>query len=119
MKVAVVGTRSFKDISILSNILNNHLKPGDIIVSGGAIGVDKMSEDWAKQNGYKTFIYLPNWKLYGKSAGFIRNKQIVDNSEYVIAIWNGNSKGTLHSINLAKEQGKKVFVYDFNGSIVK
>lgn len=119
MKVAVIGSRSFTNYNVLDNILKQHLKSEDIIVSGGATGADSLSEQFAKQNGHKTFIYLPNWKIYGKSAGFIRNKQIVDNSDYIIAFWNGTSKGTLNSINLAKEQGKQVFVYDFNGSIVK
>lgn len=119
MKVGIVGSRSFSNLEILQNILKTHLIPNDIIVSGGAIGVDKLAEEFAKSNGFKTHIYLPNWKIYGKSAGFIRNKQIVDNSDYIIAIWNGSSKGTKHSIDLAKGQGKTVFIYDFNGSIVK
>jgi predicted Rossmann fold nucleotide-binding protein DprA/Smf involved in DNA uptake len=119
MKVGIVGSRSFSNFGILQKIMTEHLKPGDIVVSGGASGTDSLAEEIAKTNGFKTHIYLPNWKIYGKSAGFIRNKQIVDNSDYIIAMWNGSSKGTKHSIDLAKSQGKTVFVYNFNGSIVK
>lgn len=51
------------------------------------------------------------WDLHGKSAGFKRNVHIIDDSDEVIAFWDGKSRGTRHSINLAKTAKKPVHVY--------
>lgn len=53
---------------------------------------------------------MPDWKAYGKSAGPKRNKQIVEYSDLIIAFWDGKSKGTLSSIQFAKELTKKLVV---------
>lgn len=107
MKIAVVGSRSFKDRERLFKELDLfHLdKPISLIISGGAIGADSLAEDWAKSRGVSTQIFLPDWKTHGKSAGFIRNQDIISACEECVAFWDGESRGTLHSINLAKAKG--------------
>ncbi len=49
--------------------------------------------------------FIADWNKYGKSAGFRRNIDIVDNSDCVIAFWDGNSKGTLNSVTTAINKG--------------
>lgn len=76
------------------------------IVSGGARGVDSFAESFCKKYGLDCIIYKADWDKYGKKAGFIRNKIIVDNSDAMIAFWDGYSKGTLYDIELQKETGR-------------
>jgi len=81
------------------------------IVSGGAIGADKLAKRYAKEHNIAYEEYLPDWNRFGKSAGFRRNITIVDKSDAVIAFYNGISKDTKHSIDLAEKSGKPVYIF--------
>jgi uncharacterized phage-like protein YoqJ len=96
MKVAVVGSRGITNKEMIFGVLENY----DItsIVSGGAIGVDTIAEEYANSLNIQTEIFLPDWKQYGRAAGIIRNRDIIENSQMTIAFWDGESKGTLSSI---------------------
>lgn len=114
MKISIIGSRTFNDYdflkqSILENIAINDI---DVIVSGGAKGADKLGELFAEEFNKRTIIFLPDWEKYGKSAGFIRNADIIKNSDFVFAFWNGVSKGTLNSINTAKKLNKKIKIFN-------
>ena len=109
MKLAVVGSRGWtKYTSVFIAITS--IFP-DEIVSGGAKGVDSMAEQWATLYHVPTKIFLPDWKKYGKRAGAIRNKQIVDYCDKLIAFWDGKSRGTLISIEMAQKAGKLLKVF--------
>jgi hypothetical protein len=71
-------------------------------LNGGAKGADSYGEYYAKERGIPVTIFLPDWNTYGKKAGYIRNKLIVESSDLVIAFWDRVSKGTKHSIDIAK-----------------
>lgn len=113
MKLAIIGSRGFNDINLLNETLNPLIFQIELVVSGGAKGADKMGEEWAKRHGIDTLIFQAEWNKYGKSAGFIRNEDIIKNADYVIAFWDQKSKGTLHSINLAKELKKPIRIITF------
>lgn len=102
MKIAVVGSRTFSDNDLLSSILNKFDKKIITIISGGAAGADKLAENWADKNNVKKIICKPDWKKYGRKAGILRNKDIVEKSDQVIAFWDGKSRGTKNSIDRAK-----------------
>lgn len=104
MKLAVVGSRSWKDwIAVLSRI--SKIKP-ELVITGGAAGADRMAMDAAERCNIYSEVYYPKWKEDGRKAGAIRNKQIVDACDKLIAFWDGKSKGTKISIDMAKAQGK-------------
>ena len=110
MKIAIIGSRT-ATTNILYQRLCEELKSiSDIklIVSGGAVGADTLAEQYAYEHNIEKLIFYPNWSIYGKSAGFIRNKQIIGAADIVIAIWDGKSKGTLSSINIARSQNKEI-----------
>jgi hypothetical protein len=115
MKVAVIGSRDFDDYAYLSAVLDctRNLPGIDLISSGGARGADRLAEKYGKQHDIPTKIFPAEWDKYGKSAGYRRNIDIVSEAEMVIAFWDGQSKGTKNSIDLAKKQGKLVSVYTF------
>ena len=101
MKVAVVGSRS-----IFKTDIGMYISDGDEIVSGGAIGIDSCAAEYAKNNGLKLTVFLPQYERYGRAAPIARNKKIVDYSDKVIAFWDGKSKGTLSVIKYAEKAGK-------------
>ncbi len=114
MKICVVGSRDFQDSELLDTVLSKIFSTNDILISGGAKGADTIAEEWAKDNGYHVKIYRPNWEKYQKSAGFRRNEVMVDKSDTVIAFWNGESRGTAHSIELAVATGKLNKIIRYN-----
>lgn len=75
------------------------------IVSGGARGADAMAESYAKAHGFPCTVYPADWEKHGRKAGFLRNRQIVDHADMVLALWDGESKGTGMTIDLAKRKG--------------
>jgi len=110
MKIAIIGSRGFCDYEKLCNIMNFYSDKASLIISGGAKGADLLGERWANENNIPTKIFLPDWNTHGKSAGFIRNKDIVENADLVIAFWDEVSKGTKHSIDLAIKSNKQLLV---------
>jgi len=56
-------------------------------------------------------VFLPDWKTYGNSAGFLRNEKIVEAADVVVAYWDGESHGTRHSINLGRAMQKPVLIF--------
>jgi hypothetical protein len=106
MKTAVIGSRTITSPKQVTDQIEN-LQITELI-SGGADGVDTIAEKWAKLAGIKTTIIKPDYERYGKQATLIRNKEIIDRADMVIAIWDGKSKGTLHAIEYAKKTGKKI-----------
>lgn len=114
MKVGIIGSRNFNRVDILIDSLNLlRLPDNSIIVSGGARGADSMGEQWAKSNSFQTLIFPANWDKYGKRAGFLRNEDIIKNSDIVVAFWDGVSNGTRHSLGLAKKYKKPTFIVYF------
>ncbi|MDR0676990.1 MAG: DUF2493 domain-containing protein, partial [Elusimicrobiota bacterium] len=85
----------------------------EMIVSGGAQGADFLAENFAKEYNLKKLIFKPEWKLYGAQAGFLRNTHIVDNSDMLIAFWNGESSGTKDSIVKAKQRGIPLIIINY------
>ena len=108
-KVIIAGGRDFNDYKLLKQkadfILQNQTEIE--IVSGAARGADKLGERYAKEKGYSISSHPADWDKYGKSAGYIRNKEMAEYADALIAFWDGKSKGTKHMIDLAEKQGLK------------
>lgn len=114
MFLAIVGYRDFTDYEMFCKKVNEWVimngKP-ETIISGGCRGTDEMAKKYAEDHKYKFDEYKPNWKKYGKAAGLIRNKIIVDKCTHVIAFLSDKSKGTFDTINKAYSIKKDVTVY--------
>ena len=114
MKLAIVGSRSFKDTLLLESILDRHKDKVSMVVSGGAIGADTMGEHWAISNKIPVKIFKPEWEKYGKSAGMRRNELIIKECDICIAFWDGKSKGTKNSIFICEKLNKKVVIIKYD-----
>lgn len=111
MKVLLCGSRTIDDPAVVSRAVEQSgIRPTQII-SGGARGVDRLAGEYATAKGIEFIEYLADWAKYGKRAGFLRNYAMVGAADAVIAVWDGTSAGTQHSIEYAKSCGKEVFVY--------
>ncbi len=105
----IVGSRTFNDYEYMKSVLKwyNIRK----IVSGGAKGADKLAERYALEYDIPNQVFEADWNRHGKAAGPIRNKQIIEACEELIAFHDGKSKGTMHSIKFAKQNNKPVYIY--------
>jgi hypothetical protein len=115
MRLAVIGSRNLTDYGLVTTVLDRYLAqyPQLSIVSGGAIGADSLGARYAKEHGLECLVFLPDWKQYGKRAGFLRNTTIWDNADAGVAFWDGVSKGTAHSFQIAASQHKRLEVVEF------
>lgn len=109
MRIGVIGSRSFQDYELLEKTLNEISDRTQIssIISGGAKGADSLAEKYASLNNIDTIIFKPDWSI-GKSAAAIRNIKIVENADIVVAFWDGISKGTKMTIDMATSKNVKV-----------
>lgn len=90
MRVAVIGSRG-----LTVNNLEKYLPEGTTeIVSGGARGIDQCAREYAISHGIKLTEFLPEYQKFGQKAPLIRNITIIENSDIVLAFWDGNSHGT-------------------------
>ena len=105
MRVAIVGSRDYPDLSTVRTYINTLLRPDDVVISGGARGVDSAAVQYAQERGLAVEVYPADWDRHGKTAGFIRNQTIVDNADYVVAFWDGRSRGTMDTVNKAQAKG--------------
>lgn len=116
MNIGIVGSRNFKNLDKVTAMVRDLLNDDDVVISGGARGVDSTAEKAARERGLEVIIYRPDWKKHGKRAGFLRNKKIVDKSDTIVAFWDGESKGTVLTMDLAEKNNKRLeLVLDEDG----
>lgn len=115
MRVIIAGGRDFDDYDLLSQKCDRILKfVEDVeVVSGTARGADRLGERYAKERGFKVTQFTADWWYYGKSAGYVRNKEMAKYADALIAFHDGSSRGTQHMINLAKSYGLKIRIVKY------
>ena len=111
MRIAIVGSRTVQDKEYVFNTIDRFISTVDqpVLLSGGASGVDSLVAEYAKERGLDFFLFKP-YHMLDNSVGFqpkyffVRNRQIVNNADGVLAIWDGESKGTAHTIKYAEKK---------------
>jgi hypothetical protein len=122
LRVLVCGDRRFDDDDWLHEVLNEYHDPWNqayhitLVIQGGARGADKLAKEWAKAYGVPCHEYPADWNRFGKSAGVIRNKQMLDegNPDLVIAFLAPDSRGTKNMIMQAKAFNVPVRIIDIS-----
>lgn len=113
LKVIVAGGRKFDDYEKVKERLKFYLlryDPSEIeIVSGGATGADALGERYAKEFGCQIKRFPAEWKKYGAAAGPMRNNQMAQYADSLIAFDTGG-RGTANMIQQAKSKGLPVRV---------
>lgn len=117
MKTIIAGSRGIEDYGAVRSAIEASGFEITEVVSGGARGVDKIGERFARVNFIAIKQFIPDWKA-GRQAGILRNVQMAEYADALIAIWDGNSTGTKHMIDIATRKGLKVYVYEYQTTSV-
>ena len=118
MKLIIAGSRNIHEARniIDAMILGDDILPlPEYVVNGGCLGVDMAGVLWAKGYAILTKTFPPDWTRYGKSAGPIRNEQMAEHADALLAIWDGESKGTWDMIKRADRHELKMLLVTVGG----
>ena len=112
MKTIIAGSRDMTPTLEDVRTLNKFLTSISEVVSGEAKGADKFGEDWAKAHGIPLKKFPAEWAKYGRAAGPIRNKQMAEYADQLVAFLYPDSRGTANMIKQAKKLGLKVYIVE-------
>ena len=118
-RVIIAGCRDFYNYVTLKErceyYLQNKMKTHNvIIVSGHATGADSLGEKFAADHNLKCELYPADWERHGRAAGPIRNEEMAEVSDALIAFWDGKSRGTRSMIEIARRKGLQVAVVRYD-----
>ena len=113
MKLIIAGSRGISNPydKVLLAIDKFQLFPIDEVISGTARGIDKAGEEYANSRGIPLKKFPASWSLFGRWAGSVRNAEMAGYADTLLAIWDGQSKGTKNMIETARKQELKVHIY--------
>lgn len=122
MKTILAGSRTITDYALVCAAVDESGFDVTEVVSGHAAkskvdgtwraSVDQLGERWSREFLDKEPTLFPaDWEKYDRRAGYIRNQQMADYAEALIAVWDGESRGTKHMIDCAKNKGLQVYVH--------
>ena len=110
-KVVIAGGRDFNNFPNLCTKLDGYLKEKVkthkiVIISGGARGADTLGEKYAQLRRFSVIKMKADWEKHGKSAGFVRNGDMLNAADGIVCFWNKQSKGTKHMIDITTKANK-------------
>lgn len=120
MKICIAGGRDFDNYDVLARVVDQVIAelPAPItIVSGKAKGADSLGERYAQERGLDVLLFPADWKKHGRGAGPIRNAQMAEEADMLIAFWDGTSRGTANMIGQMQRRGKPYKVFDYSGEL--
>ena len=123
INLAVVGSSRFYDFEVFENAIEDWVEENgypDLIVVGGASGVDYMAERWADNNSVPIAIFSEEWDdpkrgLQDKGRAEAANTltvKILDSATHVLALPSSTSKWTRIIIDMATEQDIPTTVHE-------
>lgn len=114
-RTIVAGSRSITDYETVCNAIENSGINIGTVISGTADGVDSLGEKWAENNEvpidqYSPSTYRDEASELGVPAPIYRNMKMAENSDALIAVWDGESSGTENMINEAQQENLEIHV---------
>ena len=117
-RIAIVGSREGVDPQAVRAFVDRLDPLTTVVISGGAVGVDSVAAEHARKRKIRVVEIRPNWKKYGRVAGFHRNGEIVKCCDDIAAFWNGKSRGTLDTVKKGMKANKPVALLDSGGNLL-
>ena len=118
MKILITGSRKFTDIAYMFKMLRKELSEGDIVIHGGAQGVDSTAQAYCDEHKIQTIIIKA---IYPSKREYYlhRNAEMIGMCDRVIGFWNGVSRGTDFTLRYARKRNKDVKTYkgEVNGTL--
>ena len=127
MRIAIIGSRFIENKDWVYLLVNQTVEAAEAadnavsLVSGGSEGVNSFVHEWAKDNGYDSYMFKPHFLLdskaeYSPRDFFTRYRQVIDNADSVIVIRlkQKEEPDLLFAVEYATKKGKKplVLFYD-------
>tara|TARA_R110000824_G_scaffold12226_6_gene53549 strand:- start:14090 stop:14491 length:402 start_codon:yes stop_codon:yes gene_type:complete len=116
--IGIIGSRrrdSDKDFVECKQVFSDIYQDGDRIVSGHCPqGGDRFAEELAEELGLtvengKLILHPADWDKHGRGAGFVRNTNIAEDSDILIAVVAEDRKGgTEDTIKKAIKYNKQI-----------
>jgi hypothetical protein len=110
MRVGIVGSRDYPNLDQVERYVAELPPVGYTVVSGGARGVDRAAEASARRHRLGLDVMKADWDTYGRRAGMLRNAQLVESVDLLVAFWDGQSRGTKNAIDHARAMVKPFVV---------
>jgi hypothetical protein len=113
-RILITGGRKYNNRKLvyaaLDKLYNSFYIGTMTIIEGGALGADRLAQQWAQQNHIDVVLITvhANWDKYGNSAGMRRNKEMVDLKPDLCIAFKGG-KGTLNMIEICNSRNVNVF----------
>ncbi len=114
MRTIIAGSRTIEDYELVAKAVSDSGFPISQVVSGCARGVDTIAINWAYKNLLPVARFPADWDKHGKAAGAIRNERMARFADALIAVWDGESKGTKNMIDTARRHGLKIHIHATN-----
>ncbi len=106
IKLLIAGSRTIENFNLSEFVP----KETELIISGGASGIDSLAECFADQQRISKLILRPKYDQYGRSAPLKRNEQMVNLADEILVIWDGKSRGAKYTIDYAKKTKKPLTI---------
>jgi hypothetical protein len=119
--LAIVGSSRFYDFSVIEGHIEDWVEANgypDLIIIGGASGVDYLAERWADNNNIPIAVFHEQW--VGNRGGLVDSgrpeapntltRALVESATHILAFPSQTSKWTQVTCDLAKEMGKPVTI---------
>lgn len=111
MKVIVAGSREINNADVVAAAIEASGFAMTEVVSGAARGVDRLGAAWARARGIPVKLFPAEWDRLGKVAGRVRNRQMAEYADALVAVWDGESRGTAHMIEEARYYKRLVYIH--------
>jgi hypothetical protein len=109
MKTIIAGGRDITDYQLVVDAIAASGFNITEVVSGKAQGVDSLGERYAKERTIPVIECPAQWDRFGKMAGPFRNRQMAQQAEALVLVWDGRSKGSRNMLKQAQEFGLKIY----------
>lgn len=121
MKLIIAGSRTITDYDIVKMAFNNFKFKDEIteIVEGGARGIDALGRRLGEEFNIPVTTMTAKWNRrdgsVDKTAGYKRNAEMAKYADMLLAIWDFESRGTKHMIEIANNNEMYTEIYNRNG----
>jgi hypothetical protein len=114
LRTIIAGSREVTELDVLTDIIRDRVHWDiSVVLSGGCRGVDELGEKWATENDIPVEKFPADWEQFGDSAGPIRNSEMADSADALVAIKN-NSPNDGTSDMIQKAESKDLLVVEEN-----
>lgn len=110
MRIVVTGGREYENRVHVFHVLDclDQINPITELTHGAARGVDQFADEWAQQHGVPRVKFPPDWNAFGKAAGPVRNRKMLDHSQPDLVVAFPGGRGTEDCKQVAKHNGFSV-----------